>query len=225
MSCHVTSIVEIYNKVLHIHFLYVSVRMHVLFLNMRKQLAQDSGLSKKAIGFLTTFVELGNLTKSVTLIPLKKIFFSKIDNLALKQNKNFCVELYYIKRRQVQSPLAKEHSETLAAMTSVSQPCSDPCGTFSLYETVQKLALMRGFFSLNIFKTKPCWYIVFLCIIFSPFYVFIKGKNLKKITGVFSFLTFHFKLLPPFEHNPYQEIKIKVLEVHVQGKSCQRRRQ
>ena len=48
-----------------------------------------------------------------------------------------------------------------------------------------------------------------------PFYVFLKWKSLKKIADVFSLLTFNFKLLPPFEHYPHLEIKIKVSEVHI----------
>ena len=58
-----------------------------------------------------------------------------------------------------------------------------------LWDIVRKLTLKRES-SLNIFRIKSCWHIVFLCIIFSPFCVFIKWKSLKKITDVFSLLTF-----------------------------------
>ena len=44
---------------------------------------------------------------------------------------------------------------------------------------------------------------------FLTFLCLAKWKSLKKIAAVFSLLTFNFKLLPPFEHYPHLEIKIK----------------
>ena len=45
-------------------FSVLQLKIYVFFLSLRKQLAQDSGLSKKVIGFLTSFVELRTLPKS-----------------------------------------------------------------------------------------------------------------------------------------------------------------
>ena len=58
--CHVMP-QALLNYVRRFYIFIVSVlqlKICVFFLNLRKQLAQDSGLSEKVIGFLTSFVEL-----------------------------------------------------------------------------------------------------------------------------------------------------------------------
>ena len=68
-SCHATSTVQLYRKDLYIHFVYVIVKNLCVF-SLPEKVA-GPGLSKNAIGFVTSFVELGTLSKSMSLIPYK----------------------------------------------------------------------------------------------------------------------------------------------------------
>ena len=55
---------------------------------------------------------------------------------------------------------------------------------------------------------------LFLVCKFSHLSVFSLNGKLKKTTGLLLFLISDFRLLPPFEHDPHLEIKIKV-SVHI----------